>query len=212
MTHIAPLRTLAGLAVPRDRHRPGPWPHRPEQYVPLTRVSAEPFTNAPASTRRRSSPTRSPPARPSSPPIQVGRFFDGGATDIGYARSTDGGATWDVSSFLPGLTFNAGRSRTPTVRLSASATRAWPTTPAHGMWMISSIPLLPSLSRADGLRQPLDQRRRDIRRARCRSRRPRPRRSTSTRTGPSATTTRPARSTATATRSSTTSARATSST
>jgi hypothetical protein len=40
--------------------------------------------------------------------FHVGRFFDGGASDIGFARSTDGGATWGMPSFLPGLTFNAG--------------------------------------------------------------------------------------------------------
>ena len=79
--------------------------------------------------RRRWSPTPSPPARQVVAPYQVGRFFNGGASDIGYARSTDGGASWDVSSFLPGLTFNADRSPTRTARSSGSATRASRSTP-----------------------------------------------------------------------------------
>ena len=52
---------------------------------------------------------------------QVGRLFNGGASDIGYARSTDGGVTWGTPSFLPGLTFNAGTfgdSRSPFERVS----------------------------------------------------------------------------------------------
>ena len=40
--------------------------------------------------------------------FQVGRFFNGGATDIGFARSGDGGATWGSPGFLPGLTFTSG--------------------------------------------------------------------------------------------------------
>ena len=76
--------------------------------VPLTQVSADPFTNAyePA---RDGSRTRHLRLRSTVvATFQVGRFFNGGASDIGFARSSDGGATWDVSSFLPGLTFNAG--------------------------------------------------------------------------------------------------------
>ncbi|MGI8531578.1 MAG: hypothetical protein ACR2KN_01100, partial [Geodermatophilaceae bacterium] len=38
---------------------------------------------------------------------QVGRIFDGGATNIGFSTSTDGGQSW-VSGFLPGITTAAG--------------------------------------------------------------------------------------------------------
>jgi len=34
--------------------------------------------------------------------FHVGRFFDGGASDIGFARSMDGGATWGMPSFSSG--------------------------------------------------------------------------------------------------------------
>ena len=74
---------------------------------------------------------------------QVGRFFDGGASDIGFARSSDGGATWGVSSFLPGLTFSAGGSPTgsPFERVS-DASVAYDA--KHATWMISSIPITPA--------------------------------------------------------------------
>src|SRR5207237_4364136 len=42
--------------------------------------------------------------------FQVGRFFNGGASDIGFVRSGDGGATWDAPGFLPGMTFTSGAS------------------------------------------------------------------------------------------------------
>jgi hypothetical protein len=35
--------------------------------------------------------------------MQSGRFFDGGASDIGFATSTNGGANW-TNGFLPGTT------------------------------------------------------------------------------------------------------------
>ena len=76
--------------------------------VPLTRVSADPFTNVSSQHATEVEPDTFASGSTVLTTFQVGRFFNGGASDIGWARSTDGGATWDVSSFLPGLTFNAG--------------------------------------------------------------------------------------------------------
>jgi hypothetical protein len=73
--------------------------------------------------------------------FQVGRFRSGGATNIGFSTSHDGGATW-TSGFLPGLTFEAGaaspyeRVSDPSVAFDAR----------HGVWLISSLPLLPSIA------------------------------------------------------------------
>ncbi|MFC5828644.1 hypothetical protein [Nonomuraea insulae] len=51
---------------------------------------------------------------------QTGRFFDGGASDVAFATSTNNGATWTRGN-LPGITrFAGGRS-------TGSATRPWPT-------------------------------------------------------------------------------------
>jgi len=112
--------------------------------VPLTRVSADPFTNASSQHATEVEPDTFASGSTVLGTFQVGRFVNGGASDIGWARSTNGGATWDVSSFLPGLTFNAGpfgdsdsqfeRVSDPSVAFDAS----------HHTWMISSIPLLPT--------------------------------------------------------------------
>src|SRR5947209_6677862 len=76
--------------------------------VALTRVSSDPFTNTTSQHATEVEPDTFASASTVVGTFQVGRFFDGGSSDIGFARSSDGGATWDVSSFLPGLTFNAG--------------------------------------------------------------------------------------------------------
>jgi hypothetical protein len=67
--------------------------------------------------------------------FQVGRIAPGGATDIGWGSSTDGGATW-THGFLPGLTTGEGTgpyyaASDPEVAYDAK----------HGVWMIASLPL-----------------------------------------------------------------------
>src|SRR3954469_8636353 len=111
--------------------------------VPLTRVSADPFTNATSQHATEVEPDTFAFGTTVGAAYQVGRFFDGGATDIGYARSTDGGASWGVSSFVPGLTFSAGATGSPYARVTAPSVAY---DARHDTWMISSIPLLPSLS------------------------------------------------------------------
>src|SRR5204863_9084160 len=81
--------------------------------VSLTKVSADPFTNPSSQHATEVEPDTFAFGSTVLATYQVGRFFNGGASDIGYARSSDGGATRDVSSFLPGLTFNAGRFAGP---------------------------------------------------------------------------------------------------
>jgi hypothetical protein len=108
--------------------------------VPLTRISADPFTNPTSQHATEVEPDTFANASTVVATFQVGRFFNGGATDIGFARSGDGGATWGAPGFLPGMTFSSGaaspfeRVSDPTVAYDA----------AHGTWLISSIPLLPS--------------------------------------------------------------------
>ena len=65
--------------------------------------------------------------------FQSGRFFDGGSSDIGFATTTDGGATW-TSGFLPGVTTIEGsgpfdRASDPSVAYDAN----------QGVWLISSL-------------------------------------------------------------------------
>ena len=109
--------------------------------VPLTRVSADPFTNTTSQHATEVEPDTFASGSTVVGTYQVGRFFDGGASDIGYARSTDGGATWPVSSFLPGLTFNADAFANPDSPFERVSDPSVAFDARHGTWMISSIPL-----------------------------------------------------------------------
>jgi hypothetical protein len=113
--------------------------------VPLTQVSADPFTNPTSQHATEVEPDTFAHHGTVVATFQVGRFFNGGATDIGAVRSGDGGTTWDAPAFLPGQTFSADapfgdpaspfeRTSDPTVAYDA----------AHDVWMISSIPILPN--------------------------------------------------------------------
>src|SRR6478609_2641038 len=116
------------------------WAATAQADVALTRVSADPFTNASSQHATEVEPDTFAFGSTVVAAYQVGRFFDGGATDIGYARSTDGGATWPTSSFLPGLTRTAGDPTSPYERVS-DASVAYDA--RHNVWLISSIPILP---------------------------------------------------------------------
>jgi hypothetical protein len=68
--------------------------------------------------------------------MQVGRFFDGGASDIGWSRTTDG-VSWTQGN-LPGMT----EQSTPPNNFFARASDASVAySAAHHAWLISSIPL-----------------------------------------------------------------------
>jgi hypothetical protein len=68
--------------------------------------------------------------------VQVARVFDGGACDIGFATSTDGGKTW-THGLLPGTTVFASprgkyaRASDPSVAFDAK----------HGDWVVSYLGL-----------------------------------------------------------------------
>src|SRR5437868_4839490 len=110
--------------------------------VPLTLVSSDPFTNASSQHRTEVEPDTFANGSTVVAAFQVGRFFNGGGSDIGFARSIDGGATWDTHGFL-GLTFNSGATTSPYERVSDPSVAY---DAKHGTWLISSIPLLPNTS------------------------------------------------------------------
>src|ERR671930_2322330 len=63
-------------------------------------------------------------------------------TMAGVVRSGDGGATWDAPGFLHD-TFNSGDASSPYERVSDPSVAY---DARHGVWMVSSIPLLPSIN------------------------------------------------------------------
>src|SRR5260370_10139720 len=78
--------------------------------VALTQISSDPFTNAAAVDgvavyhATQVEPDTFSFGSTIVSAFQVGRFHNGGADDIGFTTSTDGGQTWRHRP-LPGLTF-----------------------------------------------------------------------------------------------------------
>src|SRR5689334_3947310 len=100
--------------------------------VPLTRVSSDPFTDAQAQHRTEVEPDTFVAGNTIVSAFQIGRVSGGGASDVGFATSTDGGATW-VHGSLPGITTNVGG-------VYGQASDASVTFDAkHNVWLISSL-------------------------------------------------------------------------
>src|SRR5271167_2661976 len=78
----------------------------PPPPIPLTRLSTDTFTNPGSqhATEVEASAFASGSTIVSA--FQVGRIFDGGASDIGFATSTNAGGQW-ISGSLPGITVYA---------------------------------------------------------------------------------------------------------
>jgi hypothetical protein len=100
----------------------------------LTRLSTDPYTNASSQHATEVEPDSFAFGNTIVAAAQVGRFFDGGASNIGFATSTNGGTSW-TSGFLPGITVFAGgsfaRVSDPSVAYDA----------AHNVWLVVSLPL-----------------------------------------------------------------------
>jgi hypothetical protein len=102
--------------------------------VPITEVISDPYTN-PSSQHATAVEPDTFAWGPTDTIVvtsQVGRFFNGGASNTGWATSTDNGQTW-TEGVLPGITtFEGGpydRASDPTVAYD----------PEHDVWMISSL-------------------------------------------------------------------------
>lgn len=104
--------------------------------VPLKRVSSDPYTNTTSYHATEVEPDTFASGSTIVSAFQSGRFFDGGASDIGWATSTNAGSTWR-HGFLPSLTaFSApagryARASDPSVAYDAE----------HAVWMINSLAL-----------------------------------------------------------------------
>jgi hypothetical protein len=109
--------------------------------VPLTRIIVDAFTNTTSQHQATVEPDTFAFGSTIVTVTQSGRFFDGGASDIGYATSTDGGTSW-TQGVLPGITpYNGGggsfeRVSDPSVAFDAK----------HNVWLISSIPITSSVA------------------------------------------------------------------
>ena len=115
-------------------------PPPPQQFT-LTKVSMDTFTDDPSEYQHATEVEADLFSNGSTivSAFQVGRrtpAFDGGAEDLGFATSQDGGETW-TSGFLPGITlfdggglFNA--TSDPTVAYDAK----------HAVWLIGTVSII----------------------------------------------------------------------
>ena len=104
--------------------------------VSLLQISSDPFTNTTSQHKTEVEPDTFSFGSTIVATFQAGRFFGGGASNIGFATSTNGGTSW-TSGVLPGTTVFAtpagvyARASDPTVAYDAK----------HGVWLISFLGL-----------------------------------------------------------------------
>ncbi|MFI6316767.1 sialidase family protein [Nonomuraea sp. NPDC050556] len=108
--------------------------------VPLTQIGADPFTNPTSQHQTIVEPDTYHFGSTIVAVAQSGRFFDGGASGIAFATSTNNGATW-TQGVLPGITtFQGG----PYDRVTDPAIAY---DPQDGVWIASTL----GLSEAGGV-------------------------------------------------------------
>src|SRR6266702_1015744 len=105
----------------------------------LLQLSSDPFTNSTSQHATEVEPDTLASGSTFVSAFQVGRFFNGGASDIGFATSTNGGGKFK-NGFLPGTTpFSTptgiyGRVSDPSVAFDAR----------DGVWLSSYLGLFPN--------------------------------------------------------------------
>ena len=102
--------------------------------ITLTKVSSDPYTDTDAQHATQVEPDTFANGNTIVSAFQVGRVYGGGASDLGWATSTDGGATWS-HGFLSGITVNQGGSNAQ-VSDAAVAYDA-----KHGEWLVVGLPI-----------------------------------------------------------------------
>jgi hypothetical protein len=102
--------------------------------VPLTTVSTDPYTNTSSYHQTEVEPDTYSFGSTVVAAFQVGRFEDGGASNLGYATTKDNGTTW-TGGFMPGTTIYAtppgpwGRISDPSIAYDAM----------HDVWMVVGL-------------------------------------------------------------------------
>lgn len=107
----------------------------------LLQLSSDPYTNATSQHQTEVEPDSFAYGSTIVAATQVGRFSDGGASNIGWATSTDSGATWQ-KGFLPATTVYA----TPAGSYDRVSDPAVAYDAAHQRWIIASL----AISNASG--------------------------------------------------------------
>lgn len=111
----------------------------------LKQLSADIFTNSTSQHRTEVEPDTFAFGSTEVSVFQTGRFFDGGSSDIGWATSTDGGATWH-HGFFPGIT----KIQDPKAPYDRASDPSIAYDAKHGSWLALTLPLINVSSGAIG--------------------------------------------------------------
>jgi hypothetical protein len=128
------IMTACGGGSNSQQTQPPPQTIVPPPSIPLIQLSTDTFTNPSSQHATEVEASAFAVGSTIVSAFQVGRIFSGGASDIGFATSTNAGSQW-ISGSLPGITiyeqgtFSAASD--PVVAFDA----------AHATWMISSLPI-----------------------------------------------------------------------
>ena len=106
--------------------------------IPVLQIATDPFTNSTSQHKTVVEPDSFFFGSTGVVAAQAGRFTDGGASGIVFARSVDNGASY-TSGTLPGITVFQGGTFARVTDPSVAHDRA------HGVWMVSSLGLDSSL-------------------------------------------------------------------
>ncbi|HEY2578000.1 MAG TPA: sialidase family protein [Streptosporangiaceae bacterium] len=110
---------------------------------PVTQISSDPFANSTSQHATEVEPDSFTWGNTIVDTIQAGRFVTAGSSDIGWATSTDGGATW-THGFVSGLTVHRGGGTYP------RTTNAVVTYDArHHTWLIAATAIMWVAGRAE---------------------------------------------------------------
>jgi hypothetical protein len=126
--------TVAGLSAAAADASPA-HPGGRAAAPPLTRLSADPYTNTAAEHATEVEPDIYSRGHTIVAVFQTGRFASGGSDDIGWATSTNAGGTWR-HGFLPGITTHQGGGVWKRVSDPAVAYD-----PKAGLWLASGLTL-----------------------------------------------------------------------
>src|SRR6266851_2761195 len=102
--------------------------------VTLVQLSSDPYTNSTSQHQTEVEPDTFSFGSTIVSAFQVGRFTDGGSSNVGWATSSNSGTTWK-QGFLPGIT-KIVKSTNPYDRVS-DASVAYDA--VHKTWMIASL-------------------------------------------------------------------------
>lgn len=108
--------------------------------IALTQLSEDTFTDTPSQHATEVEPGTYSWGSTIVTAFQVARIFGGGGADVGFATSTNGGATW-TNGYLPGITIYEGNGANDADSDAAVAYDA-----AHKVWLISTLPIASNTS------------------------------------------------------------------